>query len=163
MIVTEGESADSFYMIVSGTVSVWKDKDKIRNMGEGDSFGEQALYISSVRQASVRAETEVFVLSLGRTNIVRILGGKVQSVVFSNLQRWAFEKKPLLKQLTKLQLEKIAQHAKHYELPRGQALFQKNEKVDKLIVMLEGNLIRGGEKQVVICDKGELFGDHYLD
>jgi CRP-like cAMP-binding protein len=40
MIVTEGESADSFYMIVSGTVSVWKDKDKIRNMGEGDSFGE---------------------------------------------------------------------------------------------------------------------------
>jgi len=48
-------------------------------------------------------------------------------------------------------------------LPRGQALFQKNEKVDKLIVVLEGNLIRGGEKQVVICDKGELFGDHYLD
>ena len=39
-IVTEGESADSFYLIKQGSVSVWKDKKLIRNMSEGDSFGE---------------------------------------------------------------------------------------------------------------------------
>jgi cGMP-dependent protein kinase len=53
-------------------------------MGPKDSFGykliyiyftrEQALYISSTRGASVKAESEVKCLSLGRDNLTKILG-----------------------------------------------------------------------------------------
>lgn len=39
-IVNEGDSADSFFMIKEGTVSIWKDKKEIRKLGKGDSFGE---------------------------------------------------------------------------------------------------------------------------
>lgn len=39
-IVNEGDSADSFYMIKEGTVSIWADKREIRRLGKGDSFGE---------------------------------------------------------------------------------------------------------------------------
>jgi cGMP-dependent protein kinase len=40
----------------------------------GDSFGEQALYLSSTRGASVKADTEVKCLSLGRENLTKVLG-----------------------------------------------------------------------------------------
>lgn len=39
-IVNEGDSADSFYMIKEGTVSIWANNKEIRKLGKGDSFGE---------------------------------------------------------------------------------------------------------------------------
>lgn len=52
--------------------------------------------------ASVRADTEVKVLALARDSITKILGDKVQIIVYNNLQRWAYDKSDLLKQLTKI-------------------------------------------------------------
>lgn len=96
-------------MIKSGEVSVWKGSKEIRKMGAKDSFGyawhltsEQALYEKSVRGASVKADTEVKCVTLGRENLTKILGDKVQIIVFSNLMRWSFEKSEVLKQLTKI-------------------------------------------------------------
>lgn len=39
-IVCEGDRADSFYLIKEGKVSVWKNKEIIRNLYQSDSFGE---------------------------------------------------------------------------------------------------------------------------
>jgi hypothetical protein len=38
-------------------------------MKEGEAFGENALYSSSARGATVKCESEVIVLSLGRENL----------------------------------------------------------------------------------------------
>jgi cGMP-dependent protein kinase len=54
-IVNEGDPASSFYIIKEGTVQVMKGGKEIRKMLKGDSFGEQALYYNTVRQATVRA------------------------------------------------------------------------------------------------------------
>jgi Cyclic nucleotide-binding domain. len=40
---------------IKGTVQVLKGGKEIRKMLKGDSFGEQALYYNTVRQATVRA------------------------------------------------------------------------------------------------------------
>lgn len=64
-------------MIKEGEVSIWKGQKELRKLGKGDSFGEQALFVSSVRAASVKADTEVKVLSLGRDKITQILGDKI--------------------------------------------------------------------------------------
>ena len=47
--------------------------------------------------ATVTAVTTVKVLSLGRDSITKILGDKVQVIIYNNLQRWAFDKSDLLK------------------------------------------------------------------
>lgn len=39
-IVKEGDQADSYYVIKSGEVTVWRGKQKINKMGPKDSFGE---------------------------------------------------------------------------------------------------------------------------
>lgn len=52
----------------------------IRNLYQSDSFGEQALYVKSTRAASVKADDEVKLLSLGRDDLTKILGGKVKII-----------------------------------------------------------------------------------
>lgn len=52
--------------------------------------------------ATVKADTEVKVLSLSRDTITNILGDKVQIIIYNNTQRWAFDKSELLKKLTKV-------------------------------------------------------------
>ena len=64
-------------MIKEGTVSIWKEGKEIRKLSKGDSFGESALYMQSVRMATVKADTEVKLLSLARDSITKILGDKV--------------------------------------------------------------------------------------
>ena len=39
-IVSEGDRADSFYLIKEGTVSIWRNGAMIRNLYQSDSFGE---------------------------------------------------------------------------------------------------------------------------
>nr|CAD79354.1 cGMP-dependent protein kinase [Paramecium tetraurelia] len=158
-IVNEGDQADSFYVIKSGQVQILKGDKLIRKMGAKDSFGEQALYEKSVRGATVKAETEVRCVALGRENLTKILGDKIQLIIFNNIMRWSFEKSEILKQLTKIQLEKISQKAKIENFKKGQVIFEAKKPCDKLVVVLEGVLINSKQESVT---KGSCFGDQFL-
>ncbi|CAD8152969.1 unnamed protein product [Paramecium octaurelia] len=156
-IVNEGDQADSFYVIKSGEVSVLKGTKEIRKMGAKDSFGEQALYEKSKREVTFVAETEVKCVALGRENL--ILGDKVQIIIFWNIMRWSFEKSEVLKQLSKIQLEKIVQRAKIDNYKKGQVIVEAGKACDKLIVVLEGAMTNSKQDSV---PKGLCFGDQFL-
>ncbi|CAD8075753.1 unnamed protein product [Paramecium primaurelia] len=158
-IVNEGDQADSFYVIKTGQVQILKGDKLIRKMGAKDSFGEQALYEKSVRGATVKAETEVRCVALGRENLSKILGDKIQLIIFNNIMRWSFEKSEILKQLTKIQLEKISQKAKIENFKKGQVIFEANKPCDRLVVVLEGVLINSKQESI---SKGSCFGDQFL-
>jgi cGMP-dependent protein kinase 1 len=79
-----------------------------------------------VRGATVRAETEVKCVTLGRENLTSILGDKVQIIVFNNLMRWSFEKSETMKLLTNIQLEKMAQNAMITNAKEGEIIYRKN-------------------------------------
>ena len=58
-ILNEGDLASSFYIVQEGTVAILKDGKELRQIGKGESFGEQALYYNTVRSATVKALTDV--------------------------------------------------------------------------------------------------------
>src|SRR5205823_13629205 len=71
VIVREGEPADAFYLLVSGTARVVKrgesgDEVALNVLHGGDSFGEMALLTDTTRVASVRASGQVEALRLDR-------------------------------------------------------------------------------------------------
>ena len=70
VIVREGDPADRFYIIESGQVEGTKSAAEgdvhVRTMGAGEYFGEVGLLATGARTATVRAVSEVRVLSLGR-------------------------------------------------------------------------------------------------
>jgi len=53
----EGKPGYTFFVIRSGTANVFQDEREVRELGEGDFFGEIALLETSERTASVIAKT----------------------------------------------------------------------------------------------------------
>lgn len=141
-IVREGDQASSYYIIQSGEVACMKDNKEVRRLTAGDTFGEQALYLDSIRTLTVTAATkETTVLALGRDVLTGILGGQVQQILYKNWQRWAYEKDEILKNLTKIQIEKLVEQAKYENKSKGECLLDSNKTIENIIILVEGNAI----------------------
>lgn len=48
----------------------------------------------------MKAENEVICLALGRETLTEILGEEIQTIIYRNIKRWAFDKSEVLKLLT---------------------------------------------------------------
>lgn len=58
----------------------------VRKMEAGEEFGEQALMTDSIRAATVQAlENDTHLLAIGRDQIQKVLGVKVQVIMWTNL------------------------------------------------------------------------------
>ena len=109
-------------------------------MFKGDSFGEQALYFNSARQCSVKAIDEVRCLALGRDVLTEILGDQVQAITFRNIQRWAFDKSPILSKLLKIQREKLVDAMNIQNVKKDEIIFSSDAEAKQLVIVIEGEL-----------------------
>jgi hypothetical protein len=66
-----GDAGDSYYVLVSGEVSVSPTDGPTRTLGPGEGFGEIALLQDRPRTATVVAGTTVALLSVGREDFLR--------------------------------------------------------------------------------------------
>ena len=64
MIVRQGDTADRFYVIVSGDVEVSVDRTPVRVSSSGECFGETGLLHRLPRNATVRSLTDVRVVAV---------------------------------------------------------------------------------------------------
>lgn len=119
---------------------VTKGSKEIRKLMKGDSFGEQALYINTKRGASVIALDEVKCLALGRDTLNKILGDKIQKIIYRNIEKWAFDKSALLKKLTNIQKQKIIDSMTLKNYKSGTILLNKGDYCNKIFIVIEGAL-----------------------
>jgi len=71
VIITHGDQADRFYVLLKGVCSVWERDDagrevRVNSLQAGQSFGELGLLKSAPRTATVRAETDLDLMSINR-------------------------------------------------------------------------------------------------
>jgi len=76
LIIRKGEHGDCMYVIQSGTVEViihrLEGKEvRIAELGEGDFFGEMAIFEKEVRSASVKAKGDVTVITVDKKTLLR--------------------------------------------------------------------------------------------
>src|SRR5688572_28949765 len=79
-IVTEGASADAFYVLASGTARVVKtgpggEEISLGLMRPGESFGEIGLLEETTRSATIRASGDVHVFRLDRAIFEALVHG----------------------------------------------------------------------------------------
>jgi ATP-binding cassette subfamily B protein len=72
VIVKEGDEADGFYVLVSGSARAFKrtedgEEISLNTLAAGDTFGERALLGAERRTATIRASSAVEVLKLDKT------------------------------------------------------------------------------------------------
>jgi serine/threonine protein kinase len=66
-IVREGEIDDRFYIIVTGSVRVEANGNKLGSLANGDCFGETSYVRGAKRQASIKANAAVTILRVSST------------------------------------------------------------------------------------------------
>ena len=71
-IIVEGDIDDSFYILTSGEVDVYKDGARIGNLVEGDCFGEMA-YLS-------KAERTATIIATGRVDLMKVNATLIEQV-----------------------------------------------------------------------------------
>ena len=65
-IIRQGDLAEEFFIIVSGSADVSRDGETIASLEPGDYFGELALFDRALRNATVTATSEVELVSFSR-------------------------------------------------------------------------------------------------
>ena len=175
-IVNEGDPGDLFYIIKDGVVSCTKGGVEIRRLAKGEFFGEQALLYGSTRTATVTAVGgDVKCLSVGRADLVQVLGSQLQHIIYRNTQRMAFEKSKILKRLNKQQADKLIKCMQVSTYRTGEVVIQKGHpKGTVLWVVLKGALRTAntqevaptltciGEDALVNSPDGSIIEDDYI-
>jgi CRP-like cAMP-binding protein len=74
IIISQGAEGDCMYVVQAGQVEVYVEKGgreiRLALRGEGDFFGEMALFEREVRSASVRACGQARVLTIDKKNFL---------------------------------------------------------------------------------------------
>lgn len=75
LVVQRGDTGDSMYVIQEGQVEVLVEKDgkkvRLRVLGEGEFFGEMAIFEREARSATVRVLGKARLLTVDRKNLLR--------------------------------------------------------------------------------------------
>jgi CRP-like cAMP-binding protein len=99
-IITQGEPADAFYVLTSGTVSVSKTvedgtQQPLQTLGAGEFFGEIGLLEAGERTANVDADTEVELLRLpGEEFIAALTEAPPTTAFLEHLRRHRHRRRP---------------------------------------------------------------------
>ena len=108
IIIRQGDVGDCMYVIQAGEVEVVReDGDKavrLAVLGEGDVFGEMALFDRETRSATVRALGEARVLTLDKRTFLRRVH-EDPSVAFRIVQRMSHRIRQLNDELVRLKGE----------------------------------------------------------
>ena len=78
VVIKEGETGETMYMIIAGEVSVNKSQEggtqiELDRILAGDYFGEMALFEDVVRSATIRTEEETRLLVLHKQEFTEIV------------------------------------------------------------------------------------------
>ena len=71
VIIKEGDIDDSFYILLSGVVSIDKNGQHIGNLQEGDCFGEMGFLSKTQRTATVTSKSDVALIKVNSSSLSR--------------------------------------------------------------------------------------------
>lgn len=108
LVVERGDTGDSMYVIQEGQVEVVVEKDgkelRLRTLGEGEFFGEMALFEREARSATVRAIGKARLLTVDRKSLLRRIH-EDPSMAFRIVETMSRRVRDLTNELVKLKGE----------------------------------------------------------
>ncbi|EGR27103.1 hypothetical protein IMG5_201250 [Ichthyophthirius multifiliis] len=157
-IVHENDQASSFYLIKKGEVNAIKGEQFVRTLQCGDSFGEAALIPGNhTRFMSIQANTNVQVSVLARDTLNKILGERVDILIYKNTSKWIIEKMQGYQSLTKQQKEFFINNLQIIQYKNNQVVLNKNTLIkQQIIIVLEGQIIKNND---TFLQKGQFIGE----
>ncbi len=170
-IITQGARADAFYVVLEGTLAVWKregaggSETHIANKEPGSCVGEIGLLKNVPRTASVRAETEARVLRFDEAEYRNLVGE--HDLTFDDVRSiyYARHIKALLHSTLHGLGEAVAPELLQWRtLAAGEYMFRQGEISDAFYIVVSGSAevlseTSDGPKLVARLGPGSFFGE----
>jgi CRP-like cAMP-binding protein len=164
-LVAQGAQGDRFYALLDGQVSVHVEAEsglsrQVATLGAGDCFGEAALLGEGRRLATVKADTAVTVLALGREAFTR-LQGQLQADQLASVLRnsAALKKSAFFGSLPAERLSSLAFQLTRRTVQAGQTLITRGEPGTECFLVSQGRFEVLGEGDAAVATLGP--GDHF--
>jgi CRP-like cAMP-binding protein len=145
-IISQGSAGDRFYVIERGLVTIWKtDEEGVERMivklGRGQYFGEAALVSHKPRNASVRAETPVNLLSLKKKDFDRLVRQYLAVQIDEQVRySWLLREMPIFEELDFAELESLSRLLETEHFQAGQVVCSEGDRGDKFYLVETGEL-----------------------
>mmetsp|Transcript_18118 Transcript_18118/g.43343 ORF Transcript_18118/g.43343 Transcript_18118/m.43343 type:complete len:789 (-) Transcript_18118:558-2924(-) len=175
VIVKEGDPADSLYFVKEGEAAAFKTgldgtEKQVFAMQVGSVFGESALQgANSVRQATVKAVTNVKMLKLTRANFTDTLGD-LKDVIQQNFNEKVLSSIDLFSGLTTSERSLLVESLTEETFAAGDKIIRQNDAGESFYIIKSGTVrvtarTPDGEREEVIKDNmgpGAYFGERAL-
>jgi CRP-like cAMP-binding protein len=176
LICREGEAGESLMVLSRGEVAIIKQMPRgkevwIRNLREGDFFGEFGFFTDQKRHTNVKALTECEILEISRNELDKIL--KVHPRVKEVLQDFFKQRvldlflalSPFFSSLTSMEREDVFKRFRLLKIPEETLLFKEGAPSNSLYMIKSGEveiftLTRQGKRiQLATLKSGNFFGE----
>jgi len=176
LICREGEGGDSLYVISRGEVAIIKQRSAgrevtVRNLKDGDFFGEFGFFMDQKRHATVRAVKECELLEISRNGLQEMI--KVHPRVKEVLQDLFRERvldtflalSPLFSVLTAMERGEVMKRFRLRKIPGETLLFKEGDPPTSFFMVRQGGVEiftqspRGGKVVLGLLQGGNIFGE----
>jgi CRP-like cAMP-binding protein/cytochrome P450 len=174
VIITEGDDAEEFFVVLDGEVEVLKTRPdgtdmRVGRLGPGDYFGEIGLLKGSKRTATVRTLGAVRTLVMDRPTFLSVVAeSDLMSGEVARLVRRRFLVNALLQALPSLEEGAAANLAPEMELARfapGEIIVRQGDDAEAFYIVARGSVdvvketADGHRVPVARLSAGEFFGE----
>jgi cAMP-dependent protein kinase regulator len=175
IIVKEGDKGDSICFMISGEVEIYK-KDKqgkevwITSLEEGDFFGEFGFFTNAIRNASVKAKTDVDVLEISKAEFEEVIRAfpRVSDVLMDFFKGRVLDTllalAPLFKPLKPSERAEVRERFQLMVKDKGQAVIKEGDDGDALFLIKDGEcevstVSEGKRIALAKLKEGDFFGE----
>eukprot|EP00750_Incisomonas_marina_P014767 INCI17853.1.p1 GENE.INCI17853.1~~INCI17853.1.p1 ORF type:complete len:734 (-),score=129.93 INCI17853.1:213-2282(-) len=165
VIIQQGDSGDTFYVITEGTISIEIDGSEVAKLEAPHAFGELALIYGAPRAATVKAHGSCVCFSTDRNTFRQVLATTSSG---KQLNRCEFlGKVPLLASLPKFTIAQIAEAMREVKFAASQDIVREGEMGDAMFVVWAGSVrvhktTPDGVVDVASLRAGDYFGERSL-
>ena len=175
-ICREGEGGDSLFVVSRGEVAITRQTPTgrevwVRNLKDGDFFGEFGFFIDQKRHATVKAMTECEILEISRNELNEMI--RVHPRMDEVLQNLFKERildnflalSPLFSSLTSQERGEVIKRFHLRKIPEGTTLFKGGDPPASLYMVKNGGVEiftqnRHGKKVLLgLLESGNFFGE----
>lgn len=176
LICREGEVGDSLMIISRGEVAITKQVPRakevwIRNLREGDFFGEFGFFTDQKRHANVKALTECEILEISKNELDKIIKThpRMKEVLQDFFKHRVLDLflalSPFFSPLTSLEREDVFKRFRLLKIPEETLLFKGGDSSNSLYMIKSGEVEiftqtrQGKRTQLATLKSGNFFGE----